>query len=176
MNPKAILLAAVLVPATAVLVTVASADRLGATPAGRPKPNGRVERGRYLVAIAGCNDCHTPGYDVAGGAVPEADWMVGSPVGWRGPWGTTYPINVRLLVDGLTEDEWLTYAKSTKGAPPMPWWSLHRMADDDLRSIYAFLRALGPKGGAMPSALPPDAVPPPPYLDLKVVLPAPATR
>jgi mono/diheme cytochrome c family protein len=29
-----------------------------------------VERGRYLVKIAGCNDCHTAGYTQANGAVP----------------------------------------------------------------------------------------------------------
>ena len=26
-----------------------------------------VERGRYLAKIAGCNDCHTPGYPQAAG-------------------------------------------------------------------------------------------------------------
>ena len=26
-----------------------------------------IERGRYLVKIAGCNDCHTAGYPEAGG-------------------------------------------------------------------------------------------------------------
>ena len=26
-----------------------------------------IDRGRYLMKIAGCNDCHTPGYAQSGG-------------------------------------------------------------------------------------------------------------
>ena len=29
------------------------------------------DRGRYLVKIAGCNDCHTPGYAQTGGRYPR---------------------------------------------------------------------------------------------------------
>jgi uncharacterized membrane protein len=29
------------------------------------------QRGRYLVQITGCNDCHTAGYAAAEGAVPR---------------------------------------------------------------------------------------------------------
>lgn len=58
----------------------------------RPARSSRrlVERGRYLVRIAGRNDCHTPGYAERGGDVPEAQWLVGDALGWRGPSGTTY--------------------------------------------------------------------------------------
>src|SRR5262245_23109438 len=55
-----------------------------------------LERGRYLVKIAGCNDCHTPGYLLSAGQVPEALWLTGDSFGWRGPWGTTYATNLRL--------------------------------------------------------------------------------
>ncbi|MEJ2396973.1 MAG: cytochrome C, partial [Gammaproteobacteria bacterium] len=30
-----------------------------------------LERGRYLVRIGGCNDCHTAGYAESGGKTPE---------------------------------------------------------------------------------------------------------
>jgi len=26
----------------------------------------------------------------------SAEWLLGSAIGWRGPWGTTYPPNLRL--------------------------------------------------------------------------------
>ena len=57
-----------------------------------------VERGRYLAIIGGCNDCHTDGYLQTEGDVPEEQWLLGSPLGWRGPWGTTFPPNLRLAV------------------------------------------------------------------------------
>ena len=57
-----------------------------------------LDRGRYLVKIAGCNDCHTTGYAEAGGKIPEKQWLTGDQLGFRGPWGTTYPINLRLYM------------------------------------------------------------------------------
>jgi mono/diheme cytochrome c family protein len=56
----------------------------------------QVKRGRYLVQIGGCNDCHTAHYPEKGGKVPEAQWLTGDALGWQGPWGTTYPTNLRL--------------------------------------------------------------------------------
>ncbi len=65
----------------------------------------QIEAGRYLTIITGCNDCHTDGYLMAEGKVPEEDWLTGSSLGWRGPWGTTYPPNLRLTVQAFTEEE-----------------------------------------------------------------------
>ena len=69
------------------------------------------ERGRYLTMIAGCNDCHTPGYGMSGGKVDEKQWLVGDSLGWRGPWGTTYPANLRLYMEKLSEKVWVEQAK-----------------------------------------------------------------
>ncbi len=129
-----------------------------------------VGRGRYLVKIAGCNDCHTAGYAETGGAVPEAEWLTGDRLGWRGPWGTTYPINLRLYMNGLSEPQWLTLARTLRSRPPMPWFALRDMSDDDLRAIYQFVRSLPPRGDPAPAYVPPDRVPPMPY----VQFPAPA--
>lgn len=46
-----------------------------------------LARGDYLVRVAGCNDCHTPAYGDRGGNVPKEEWLVGSPLGFNGPWG-----------------------------------------------------------------------------------------
>ena len=43
-----------------------------------------VDRGKYLVMIAGCNDCHTPGYLLSEGKTPEELWLTGDNFGWRG--------------------------------------------------------------------------------------------
>ena len=122
-----------------------------------------AERGKYLVTIAGCNDCHTPGYLLADGNVPETAWLTGDSFGWRGPWGTTYPPNLRSVALALTEDQWVHMAKNLKARPPMPWFNLNQMSDDDLRSIYRYIQKLGPGGGQAPAYVPPDKEPNPPY-------------
>lgn len=115
----------------------------------------RVERGRYLVKVAGCNDCHTPGYAPAAGAVDESLWLTGDRLGMAGPWGTTYPTNLRLSLNAMSEDDWVAHARHLETRPPMPWFALHAMTDDDLRAIHAFVTSLGPAGQAAPAALPP---------------------
>lgn len=113
-----------------------------------------VERGRYLVRIAGCNDCHTAEYAARHGAVDEKDWLTGSQLAFEGPWGTTYPSNLRLLVNELTREQWLRHARQPM-RPPMPWFSLRDMTDEDLTAIYRYIRALGPAGAPAPAFEPP---------------------
>jgi mono/diheme cytochrome c family protein len=114
----------------------------------------RVSRGRYLVKIAGCNDCHTPGYAQHGGKIPESQWLIGDRVGWQGAGGTTYPVNLRRFVQGMTEDQWLEIARRPS-RPPMPWFALRDMSDEDLAAIYHFARSLGAAGPAAPPYAPP---------------------
>jgi mono/diheme cytochrome c family protein len=123
-----------------------------------------VERGRYLARIAGCNDCHTPGYVASAGTVPETQWLVGDSLGWRGPWGTTYPINLRLYLQGMTEEQWVAVARAVRSRPPMPWFALRDMTEQDLRSLYQFVRSLGPGGGPSPAYVPPEREPSTPYV------------
>lgn len=117
------------------------------------------EHGRYLVKITGCNDCHTPGYAKAAGNIPERDWLTGDSMGFRGPWGTTYPSNLRLNMQSLSEDQWVTIAHTAQFRPPMPWFNLHDMTEQDLRAIYRFIRSLGPTGKPAPAYLPPEKEP-----------------
>ena len=125
--------------------------------------NDPVAHGRYLVIIAGCNDCHTPGYLPAEGQVPEDQWLLGDRFGWHGPWGTTYAPNLRLVAEGMTEAQWVAMSKALRARPPMPWFNLNRMNDDDLKAIYHYIRQLGPAGEPAPAYLPPGQEPPPPF-------------
>jgi mono/diheme cytochrome c family protein len=136
----------------------------GAAVAAARSDAASIARGRYLVAISGCNDCHTAGYSEGGGNVPQADWLLGQPVGFRGPWGVSYPANLRLTVQGMTEAEWLRFARVER-LTPMPWFALRDMSDDDLRSLYRFVRSLGAKGERMPAALSPNANVGTPYIE-----------
>jgi mono/diheme cytochrome c family protein len=128
------------------------------------KEDSMVARGRYLIQISGCNDCHTAGYAQAGGKVPEAQWLTGDILGWRGPWGTTYPVNLRLYMQGLGEDQWVKKAKSLSTRPPMPWFALHDMSSSDLRAMHRYIRHLGPAGEPAPAYLPPDKMPGQPFV------------
>ena len=85
-----------------------------AAPTGTP-----VERGRYLVTIMGCNDCHTPWKGTPRGAEPDMTLMLsGHPeqvrmttppdlgdgpwgavvsrtnTAWAGPWGVSFTANL----------------------------------------------------------------------------------
>ena len=127
--------------------------------AGKTAYSALIERGRYLVKITGCNDCHTPGYAQSGGKVPQKDWLVGDQLGWKGPWGTTYAANLRRYMQTMTEAEWIKVAHTQQYRPPMPWFALHAMNKQDLKAIYQFVKYLGPAGDAAPAYVPPDKEP-----------------
>lgn len=142
--------------AAAAIGVVVMAATANAADAGKGKQDDPlVERGRYLVKIGGCNDCHTPGYAQSGGQVPEAQWLTGDTLGWSGPWGTTYPANLRLVVAGMSEQEWVQRARTAQYRPPMPWFNLRDMGESDLRALYRYIRSLGPAGTPAPAYLPP---------------------
>ena len=147
----------------AIPVTSIAADTPAKT-AAKPASSKEIERGRYLVMITGCNDCHTPDFLVNGGKTPEKDRLTGATMGWRGPWGTTYPVNLRLSFQEMTEGQWVQLAKEIQRRPPMPYFSLNAMAEADVRAIYKYIRHLGPAGTPAPQFVPPERVPPQPYV------------
>ena len=151
-------LPAALVAGSILVCATASAD----------EPSPEATRGKYLVQIAGCNDCHTEGYAMANGAIEESKWMTGDALGWRGPWGTTYAANLRLSAAGKSEAEFVALARSPL-RPPMPFFNIRAMTDEDVKAIYAYLKHLGPAGKPAPAYVPPDKEPAGPY----VAFPAP---
>lgn len=102
----------------------------------------RIERGRYLVTIAACNDCHTPFKLGPNGPEPDMTRMLsghpqevafpeppkmaeGNPwiiqgaatnTAWAGPWGISYPINLtpdkETGLGDWTEDEFKAALRS----------------------------------------------------------------
>ncbi|QOV91285.1 hypothetical protein [Humisphaera borealis] len=130
-----------------------------------------IEAGRYIVKVGGCNDCHTPGFAMTNGQVPESEWLVGEKMGFRGPWGTTYASNLRLFVRDLSENDFVLIVRNRNTRPPMPWPSLHAMSDQDLRSLYAYLKSLETKGERAPDYVPPTEEPVTPYLSWQPIFP-----
>lgn len=133
-------------------------------------PADLIAKGEYLVRIAGCNDCHTPGYGQSGGKVPKQQWLTGSGQGFMGPWGTTYPSNLRLNLSKMSETEWLVYSSTFHTRPPMPDFTVRDMSEEDRRALYRFVTSLGGTGTEAPAYLPPGQQPAAPYFQL--VLPA----
>jgi mono/diheme cytochrome c family protein len=150
---------AALAVAAAVLPLSSLAADAGKAKASDKATQRLIERGKYLVKIAGCNDCHTPGYALNGGKVPESQWLVGDKLGWRGPWGTTYPANLRLYMRDMTEEKWVKTARTMQTRPPMPWFALNDMTDQDLKAIYQYTKSLGPAGEMAPTFVPPGKEP-----------------
>ena len=50
-----------------------------ASAAALPSDAELLAQGEYLVKVAGCNDCHTPGYMEAAGDVPKAVALLAKP-------------------------------------------------------------------------------------------------
>ncbi|WP_205747230.1 hypothetical protein [Desulfopila sp. IMCC35006] len=159
MFTKAFLLTAALCTTALFMPIAASADKAMDTDA---------LKGKYLIEITGCNDCHTSGYAQSGGLVPEAKWLLGDELGFRGPWGTTYPNNLRTYVSEISEGDWVDLARTLKARPPMPWWALNAMTDGDLLALYKYIKSLALVASTVPAYVPPGGVPKTPYIQWPV--------
>jgi mono/diheme cytochrome c family protein len=171
------------------LLPGADASSKPAAPANR-----RVERGKYLVTIMSCNDCHTP-WKMGSNGVPEPDMtrmLSGHPEGMKmppppppsGPWivsmGATFtafagPFGVSYATNltpdqntglGIWTEEMFVKAMRTGKhfgtsrpiQPPMPWQWIRQATDEDLKSIFAYLRSIPP----IVNRVPDYEEPPPP--------------
>jgi mono/diheme cytochrome c family protein len=159
---------------TTILLALALAGSASAGNAAPEASTKAVRHGEYLIRVAGCNDCHTPGYALNGGTAPQYRLLTGEGFVFSGPWGTTYPINLRLFAQDLSAQQWIKTLRTTKARPPMPWYSFESMSDYDLTSMYYYIRSLGPAGKPAHAYLPPGQAPAPPYMEM-VLPPVPTT-
>jgi mono/diheme cytochrome c family protein len=124
-----------------------------------PRPDNDSTKGKYLVELAGCNDCHTPFNNkllvfyndsiLAGGAlyhVPESNFKVRS---------SNLTPDTATGIGSWTEEIFLSKFKNYreqkayeynpgKYNTDMPWSILAKMTDDDIKSIYSYLRTIKP--------------------------------
>jgi mono/diheme cytochrome c family protein len=113
----------------------------------------QIARGRYLVGIAGCSDCHTPGGMM--GAADMKRYLGGSDVGFSIPGEGVY-VGENLTPDketGLgawTSDQIVTAIRNGKRSDGsvlsgvMPYASFSRLTDEDAAAIAAFLKSIPP--------------------------------
>jgi cytochrome c553 len=153
-----------------VAASVATPSASQSQPAGAS--NAMVERGRYLVSITGCHDCHSP---KTTGMTPDMSRALSgrpatTPVpsatknevhasldltAWTGPWGQSVASNLTPdpttgIGNRYTEASFIQTMRTGKKPngtpvqPPMPAEVYQNMADDDLRAIWAYLRTVKP--------------------------------
>ena len=135
----------------------------GLAPAGAAEVS--VTRGAQVAVTNGCHDCHTGGYLESGGKIDPAAALKGTGLGWQGPWGTTYPANLRLTAkEKGSEDAFVHYLKAFEARPPMPYFNVHAMDESDMRSLYQYIVSLGEPGEDVPDYLPPGQEPKTPYI------------
>jgi len=122
-------------------------------------------RGKYLVTVAGCTDCHTPGHLL--GKPDMTRFLGGSDVGFAIPGLGTF-VGRNLTPDqetGLgswTQDQIAT--AFTTGvrpdgrvlAPVMPWAAYARLTKADALAIAAYLRSLAPVRHEVPGPFGPN--------------------
>jgi hypothetical protein len=118
------------------------------------------KRGKYLVAVAGCTDCHTPADD-HGQPLPGMDFSGGFIL--EGPWGRVASSNITSDPSGIpyydealfTQTMRTGFVKARKLSQIMPWRTYRGMTDEDLAAIFAYIKTLKPVQHRVDNTLPP---------------------
>lgn len=136
-------------PGTALKLGLVALPLLAPVPSGAQQ--GDAQRGEYLVSAGGCLGCHTEKKD---GAVPFAGGRA-----LETPFGTFYGPNItphpEAGIGRWTEADFVRAMREgvrPDGAnyfPAFPYPSFTKIADADLRDMWAYLRTLAPS--AQPS-------------------------
>ena len=150
-----------------------------------------VSRGKYLVTIGQCNDCHSPKIMTPKGPMDDttrllsghpgtdslpplvkSDWVQMTPdvTAFAGPWGISFAAN--LTSDSATgigawpEETFINTIRTGKHLgnpngrdilPPMPWYNVAKMTDNDIKAVYAYLQSLPAISHKVPQPVaPPD--------------------
>lgn len=83
-----------------------------------------------------------------------------------GPWGQSFAANISSDPTGIgnwTEETFITCIRTGKSKglasgrpmlPPMPWMSIAKLSDEDLRAIFAYLQSTKPVANVVPANRP----------------------
>jgi mono/diheme cytochrome c family protein len=141
-----------------------------------------VARGKYLVTIASCHDCHTPGYFL--GKPDMARYLGGSDVGFELPGLGTF-VGPNLTPDketglGSWTDAQIIAAIQTGVrpdgrmlAPIMPYHAFTNLTPQDVGAIVAFLRTIPPVKHRVEGPFGPNQIP---TVYIMKIVPPPAAK
>lgn len=123
-----------------------------------------VKRGRFLVNLIGCIDCHTP-VDNHHLPIPGMEYSGGQV--FHVPWGVVASTNLTSDPSGIPYYDEAMFVKTIRtgavGARElnkvMPWSTLRNLTDEDLADIFAYLKTLKPVAHRVDNSEPPTLCP-----------------
>ena len=129
-------------------------------PVPEPDLSNPEKRGKYLVTIAGCTDCHTP-QDAHGQPLPGMDFAGGFIL--DGPWGRVASSNITPDPSGISYYDQAMFTQAIRtgfvGARKlnqiMPWHIYRGMTDEDIAAVFAYIKTLKPVRHHVDNAEPP---------------------
>ena len=98
-----------------------------------------------------------------GGWVATSSWDT---TAWSGPWGVSYSANLtpdeNTGIGSWSEDTFVRALRTGRHMgvsrpilPPMPWGAFRNLTDEDLQSMYAYLKTVPPVRNRVPEPEPP---------------------
>jgi mono/diheme cytochrome c family protein len=133
------------------------------------KTNVQIARGKYLVSVIPCTDCHTPGTFL--GHPQTNRYLGGSEVGFEIPglgifYGPNLTPDKETGLGNWTNEQIATAIRTGKRpdgrilGPPMPVESFKHLSQSDALAIAAYLKTLPPIKHKVPGPLGPGEKPP----------------
>jgi mono/diheme cytochrome c family protein len=100
---------------------------------------------------------------------PSGPWighMSATNTAWAGPWGVSFTANLtpdkETGLGAWTEEMFIAtmrtgrhQGKGRQLLPPMPWWMVGNLADEDIKSLFAYLQSLAPVKNRVPAPVEP---------------------
>ncbi len=104
-------------------------------------------------------------------ALPPGPWLVSvaaTNTAWAGPWGVSFTANLtpdpetglgkwteQNFIDAMSSGRHM--GRGRQILPPMPYPAVGGLTDDDIRSVFAYLRTITPIKNHVPAPVPPAA-------------------
>lgn len=86
---------------------------------------------------------------------------------WTGPWGISYAANLtpdgatglgnwteEIFMKAMREGKHMGYGRPI--LPPMPWFSVRNLTDQDLKAVFSYLKSVKPISNKVPEPVSPD--------------------
>jgi hypothetical protein len=89
---------------------------------------------------------------------------------WVGPWGISFAKNLtpdeptgigtwteEIFIKSMREGKEMGFGRNI--LPPMPWFNVAKLSDEDLKSVFAYLKSIKPIRNQVPDPIPPGGTP-----------------